>query len=48
MTEKIPTPIESTGEEMSFSENAPVKGQGRMDAAWGSRTDFLGARVPYN
>ena len=39
MTEKIPAPIESTGEAMSFSENAPVKGQGRMDAAWGSRDD---------
>ena len=35
--EETPTiPIRESKDEPSYDANAPVKGQGRMDAAWGS------------
>ena len=37
MTEEITESEQSFPEDVSFSEAAPVKGQGRMDAAWGSQ-----------
>ena len=37
MTEEITESEQSFSEDVSFSEAAPVKGQGRMDAAWGSQ-----------
>ena len=37
MTTNEATINDADGDDVSFSENAPVTGQGRMDAAWGSR-----------
>ena len=37
MTTNEATINDVDGDDVSFSENAPVTGQGRMDAAWGSR-----------
>ena len=35
MTTNEATINDADGDDVSFSENAPVTGQGRMDAAWG-------------
>lgn len=37
MNENNPNPNESMLDDLSYSEDAPVTGQGRMDAAWGSK-----------
>ena len=37
MSEQLDSTSQTTANDLSYSENVPVTGQGRMDAAWGSK-----------